>query len=368
MKHTYDFGISQDDFLLEEMALPLENGSLMCIASGGEVPLSLIAKHNIHILALDVSLNQIRLCRLKAAAAQSLEPPESAAFLGFIKRNEPLRTVYFKKMAVLLPKDDLEFWNDNFHLITTGVIRNSRFEKYLLFFCKLFYNYIGKRKIYELLNMESVECQAVYFDKHISKSLIKWLFKIVFSSTLYGNRGLDVQGLRHQNGSLGTQFYLKFREFFTSTPAKKNFYLQFYMLGEVLFEKALPPYLQQDFHENFLKNIQGLTFECGTIQDKVKSIESLRFANYALSNISDWMEEEAMNSLVKTIVNRTEVPVNICARYIHRNPWNDGNQHLFSKLEIDFSKKALGVDRFPFYTMTKSMVNTTSYDSNSKTK
>jgi S-adenosylmethionine:diacylglycerol 3-amino-3-carboxypropyl transferase len=362
MKHMYDFGISQDDFQLEEMALPLENGNLMCIASGGEVPLSLIAKHPIDILALDVSINQIRLCRLKAAAAQTLQPHESAAFLGFTKINETLRTIYFKKLGTMLSKDDLEFWNGNFHLITKGVIRNSRFEKYLLFFCKLFYSYIGKRKIYELLQMESIASQEAYFDKYVSKPLIKWLFRIVFSSTLYGNRGLDVQGLRHQNGSLGTQFYLKFREFFTSTPAKKNFYLQFYMLGEVLFEKALPPYLQEDFHENFLKNIQRLTFECGTIQEKVKSIESLRYANYALSNISDWMEEEAMNSLVKTIVNRTEVPVHICARYIHRNPWNYQNQYLFSKLEIDFSKKVFGIDRFPFYTMTRSMANATSHD------
>ena len=361
MKHPYDFGISQDDFLVEEKALPINSGNLLCVASGGEVPLSLIAKHNISIDAVDVSLNQIRLCRLKAGAVQSLEPHESASFLGFAKKNEVLRATYFEKVAKILPKDDLEFWNKNTSLITKGVIGNSRFEKYLLFFCRLFGRYIGKRKILELVNMESVESQKVYFDKHISKSLIKWIFRVVFSSTLYGNRGLDTQGLIHQKGSLGTQFYLKFRDFFTSTPAKNNFYLQFYLLGQVVFEQALPPYLQQGFHENLLKNIKGLTFENRTIQDKVKHLESLRYTNYAFSNISDWMGKEEMDSLLTTIVNRTEVPIHICARYIHRNPFTNGNQHLFSKVDFDFSKKALRVDRFPFYTITKAITDSTFY-------
>ncbi|PXX28328.1 DUF3419 family protein [Arenibacter sp. ARW7G5Y1] len=361
MKHPYDFGISQDDFLVEEKALPINGGKLLCVASGGEVPLSLIAKHTMNIDAVDVSINQIRLCRLKVGAVQSLEPHESATFLGFSNKNEVCRTTYFEKVAKMLPKDDLEFWNRNISLITKGVIGNSRFEKYLLFFCRLFVSYIGKRKVLELVNMESVESQHVYFDKHIKKSLIKWIFRVVFSPALYGNRGLNAQGLIHQRGSLGTQFYLKFRDFFTSTPAKNNFYLQFYLLGHVVFEQALPPYLQQDFHESLLKNIKGLSFENRTIQDKVKHLDSLRYTNYALSNISDWMEKEEMDSLMTTIVKRTEVPIHICARYIHRNPMTTGNQHLFSKVDFDFSKKFIGVDRFPFYTITKATTDSTIY-------
>ena len=44
MKYPYDFGVSQDDPLVEGYGLNMENNRLLCIASGGEVPLSLLAK------------------------------------------------------------------------------------------------------------------------------------------------------------------------------------------------------------------------------------------------------------------------------------------------------------------------------------
>ena len=97
MKFLYDFGISQDDPLVEGFGLDLEGSNLLCIASGGEIPLSLLAKHETKITAIDISVNQIRLCRLKLASVLALDPNEAAPFLGFTKCSQQERLSYFSR-------------------------------------------------------------------------------------------------------------------------------------------------------------------------------------------------------------------------------------------------------------------------------
>ena len=85
MEALCNYGISQEDVLSEYKALEItRNDSLLCIASAGEIPLNMAALQDLNIVAVDNSINQLRLCRIKQVAASLLDPVIAASFLGYM--------------------------------------------------------------------------------------------------------------------------------------------------------------------------------------------------------------------------------------------------------------------------------------------
>jgi len=355
MKFPYDFGISQDDPQVEDHALNLENSTLLCIASGGEVPLSILATHNIQIKAVDVSLNQIRLCNLKLAAARTLEPDEAAIFLGFKTDTHEKRAHYLSKVSSILSATEIDFWKNQD--ISDGPIWHSRFERYITIFCKLIRHAMGEKRLRQFFDLESLKEQEEYFDKYLHKRINFWFFKIAFSPKLYKKRGLDKQALIHQKGiDMATTFYNKFKKYFTATPASNNYYLQLYFLNEVLFDQALPAYLQPEGVQNIRSRHESLKLEAKSIFEEISSSESLRYENYALSNISDWCDEESMNKLLLNISEKSSPTSNLLIRYIHKNPVNDSLINKELNFNEEYQKETYCIDRFPFYSLIKAKI------------
>ena len=66
MSFLYNFGISQEDERTESAALRLTpNDRVICIASAGEIPLSLAAMGVQHVTAVDIDPAQMALTKLK---------------------------------------------------------------------------------------------------------------------------------------------------------------------------------------------------------------------------------------------------------------------------------------------------------------
>ena len=72
MSFLYNFGFGQEDELTQAAAIEVENGNVLCIASAGDLPLSLLALGARKITAVDISESQLHLCLLKSAAIQGL--------------------------------------------------------------------------------------------------------------------------------------------------------------------------------------------------------------------------------------------------------------------------------------------------------
>jgi S-adenosylmethionine:diacylglycerol 3-amino-3-carboxypropyl transferase len=354
MRYLYDFGISQDDPNVEGCVLPLENSNLLCVASGGEVPLSLLANFDTRIKAVDISANQIRLCKLKQAASLNLEPWEAAVFLGFKKDVKKKWEKYYGKVIRTLTEEDVDFWNKYKFKILYGPIKYSRFERYLSFFCKIVTPMLGKKKLIQLFEMESIEAQKSFFDQYLDKKIIFWIFRIAFSPRIYKKRGLAQQALIHQKGNdMASRFYGRFRDFITATPVRSNFYLQFYFMGEVWFDEALPDYLKPVGVENLRERKNNLVLEVKSIQDEIIGSPQLHYCNYALSNISDWLSVEEMNDLLNNISTKSVAKSNILLRYIHKNPVNEKTLKMRFNFNSSIKENIRSVDRFPFYSVIK---------------
>ena len=222
MQHLFDFGISQEDPVIELNLLDIQlSDKVLSVASGGEMPLSLMCfQPGATITAVDISSSQLKLCRLKMQAAILLPFPENGQFLGYALADRRWRrNIYLDLIHAKLPGDDQVFWMRNQKAIEQGVINFGRFELHIKRVRAMIRLIIGKGNIEKLFSCTTLTEQENVFDKYIAKrKAIQLLFRIAFHPAIYRNRGLNSQALIHAEANTGVIFYNKFRRFCTSTP------------------------------------------------------------------------------------------------------------------------------------------------------
>ena len=353
MEVLYNYGISQEDVLSECRALEIAPGdALLCIASAGEIPLNMAALYNVSILAIDHSVNQLRLCRIKLAAATCLEPIRAASFLGYMTMAESSRySIYSCDIRPLLPPADAAFWDLNPGAISAGVINSARFEQYIRKVSSIGRTILGEKNLKRLFECHSVEEQRQVFDRRITGPIVKGIFKLAFHPWIYKNRGIDPAGLTHSGArNIADFFYGRFRNFCCSTPARENYYLQYTFFNKVLFPEALPEYLQPAHRDAFLENSRHLEFRLAEFGDVLEQSAIGAFNKIHLSNVGDWMSKESMAGLFGLIRDKTLPGARSVMRYIHLN------HEIPSSLPELVTDTALGLDiashdRYPFYSI-----------------
>ncbi|MFZ9028351.1 MAG: DUF3419 family protein [Crocinitomicaceae bacterium] len=350
-RSIYNFGISQEDARTELQALDLkESDSLLCIASGGEIPLNLLALTGCNIVACDTSIEQIHLSKLKLAAILHLEQHKAARLIGFYKAKNEDRLAIYDELRPKLSQEEVDFWDKNIEAIQKGVINVARFEKYILKFSWVLRFLLGKGKLMKLMTLEDVDEQRNFFDKKISNLWVKLLFKVAFHPKIYKNRGMDEHGLQHQkDASISTFFYNRFRDFCTSTLASKNYYFQYTFFNEVLYEKALPEYLCKEGINRIRSNSAKLHFVNSDFTSVLNTEPNGRFNKFHLSNIGDWLSKDEMELVYEAIHMNGASNSSLVVRYIHHNhPIPEHFEKNFN-IDLELGKKLITNDRYPFY-------------------
>jgi len=353
MDFLFNYGISQEDALTECKALDLTSGdSLLCIASAGEIPLNIAALKSVKITAVDISPYQLRLCRIKQAAALNCESVVAASFLGYMEMEADKREMIFREViSSLLSEEDLKYWNANIEAVRIGVINCGRFEQFMRKVTGIGRLIVGKKNLYNLFDCSTIEEQREVFDRTINGIIVKGIFRIAFHPWIYKNRGIDPAGLTHSGArNIGEFFFRRFRNFCCNTLSRNNYYLQFTFFNRVLFPEALPEFLQPRLHEKFSVNVKNIEYRETTIE---KTIEAARPGDYNkihISNIGDWMSKDSMAGLFRLIRNGTSPGAKIIMRYIHLGhkipddvPELQSNAALGNELVLE--------DRYPFYSV-----------------
>jgi S-adenosylmethionine-diacylglycerol 3-amino-3-carboxypropyl transferase len=353
-KTLYDFGLSQDDPRSELKALNLQkNDRILCIASAGEVPLELLVNshESIMIDAADIASSQLYLSNLKLRAAVLPDPYDAARFLGYLDAGEADRFRWFQLIEPELPEPDVKFWKKNKSIFKYGPVHLGKYEMYINRFAPLGRLLLGGRnKLTGLFDTNGIEEQKIYFDSALRSGLLKNLFKIMFHPKLYKRRGISEEGLIHwQHQHLGLTFYNQFRDFCTNTPARKNWLLQFVFFNRVLFEEALPDYLQPNGRIRLRKESDRLRFPERSLTDIMKAAGSGYYNKYALSNVSDWLSAEDFTELLQLIADKSGPAARGLIRYIHSASVSDPNLPEVLGFDPEAGKALLEQDRFPFY-------------------
>lgn len=354
MVSIFDFGISQEDARIEHLALNIKDGDrLLCVSSAGEVPLNILALNDIRIKAVDVSVNQNHLTKLKLYSILSLEPLEAAKFLGFTKSTREQRERLYSKVSESMHEKEKLFWNQNFAIIKTGPIHAARFEKYISKFNGIALRIIGKKNMIQLFESSSIENQKELFDRKINSSLLKKIFQVTFHPRLYKNRGIAPEGLIYRsNQKISEFFFNKFRDFCCSTLARKNYYLQLTFFSQVLFPEAFPEYLMEEGVARIRKNYKNIEISTMPYLEALKQSKKEEFNRFHLSNIGDWMNKNEFADLLRLINTKSSASGRINSRYIYyRHPIPDDLKECFVT-EDQFGEKLTKQDRYPFYGLT----------------
>ncbi|MCK4344711.1 MAG: DUF3419 family protein [Bacteroidales bacterium] len=363
MEQLFNFGISQDDALTESKALKIKKGDrLLCVASAGEVPLNMLANHELRIDAVDISINQIYLSQLKLHSIQSLEPQEAAKFIGFMESTPEERRKLFQKVTEMLDKNEKLFWHKNIKAIEEGPIRVARFEKYIAKFGWIALNIIRKKRFLKLFELDSIESQQEYFDRYLSTGFLRNIFKFAFHPRIYKNRGMDARGLKHSGKrNIALFFYNRFRDFCSSTPARYNYLLQFTFFNKVLFPEALPDYLAEEGISRILKNYSKLTFRQVSYNQAIIQSHKGEFNKFALSNLCDWMENIEFTELLNLIKEKADFNSRLLSRYIHNNYPIEKDLKKYFKPNYEFGEMLVHSDRYPFYSLVPIEYNSSGF-------
>jgi S-adenosylmethionine-diacylglycerol 3-amino-3-carboxypropyl transferase len=353
MEELFDFGISQEDAITLYKALDIKkNDRLLCIASAGEVPLNLLAIQDLWIEAVDISLSQLNLAKIKLYAVCSLEPMEAAAFLGFVDAEPEERKKLFRRVSELMDSSEKLFWIENMSVIEKGPIHEARFEKYIARFNWITFLIFGKNKLLRLFELETINAQQEFFDRHLSRSVLKIIFKIVFHPKMYKKRGMAPQGLTHSGESnISAFFYSRFRDFCSATAARKNYFLQFCFFNKVLFPEALPEYLSERGIQRIRKNQEKLKFRHLSYTELLNQSRKGEFNKFHLSNIGDWMNRDEFTQILRLIKDKAASSSRIMLCYIHCNHSIPEELKNFLIPDYQLGERLVKTDRYPFYNL-----------------
>lgn len=353
MRHLFDFGISQEDPLTELDLLDIRDSDhLLCIASGGEVPLSIFSlRPGVKITAVDISPAQLQLCRLKLQAAIALPFPMNGLFLGYGALDAGTRrNLYFDRIRPGLSKEDHEFWSANLRAIEKGVVHFGRFEGYIRKLRVMAGLIIGKKNSRGLLNCKEPKEQEIFFDTHIApRRAVQYLFRIAFHPAVYKNRGLNSQGLIHARTNTGDIFFRKFRSFCTATPAGNNYFLHYFLTGSCQSLEAFPEYLREANRKNLAAGKEQIIFKQASLQVELAANPEGHFNKIHLSNIGDWMSREDFQNLLEVICKKCTDQTIICNRFLQKNHL-DAEQICNNRFSVSPVSRE-NADRFPFYSI-----------------
>lgn len=353
MKFLYNFGMSQDDAETERKALDLRQGDrLICIASAGEVPLNLLASSNVHIDAVDLSLPQIQLARLKMTAAIHLEPQDAARFIGYKSGSAEERICLYKHLFKYLDTSEKTFWDQYPAVLEKGPIHAARFERYLSRFNWLGLHILNRKKMMKLFEFDNIAQQKLYFDQNLESRKLKRIFKIAFHPKIYKKRAMDNQGLLHSGKrDIAAFFFSRFRNFCTSTLARKNYFLQFTFFNRILFDEALPEYLKEDGNQLLKKRINQLAFYHESVSSRIQNNPKGNYNKFGLSNVGDWLSHEEYADLLQIICKQSEKQSRALLRYIHFAPSVPENLTDIIKTDQQLGHDLESIDRYPFYSL-----------------
>jgi S-adenosylmethionine:diacylglycerol 3-amino-3-carboxypropyl transferase len=360
MSVLFDFGISQEDPYIEKYILNIQPGDrILSLAGAGEVSLSLLSMVNdIQIKAVDISENQIKLCRLKLFAALFIDFPLNGQFLGYSNLDGKKRIELYKlKIRHLIPDEDVLFWDKNLSYIEKGVVNTGRFEQYvkkMRFFASLF---IGSKNLQHLIESKSPDEQKEIFQKCIaSRKSLQILFRIAFHPTIYKKRGLRKQAIIHTGSSTRERFFKKFEDFCTTTPASKNYFLQYLLTGNCITKESYPQYLQPENLMCLRNNLNNFELVKMSLQDALFEKEKGHYTKIHLSNLGDWLSEEQFMDLLTMLNSNCNQGTIICYRYLQKNYFQENRMKEFT-IDYSMSEKACRNDRFPFYNILSVTLN-----------
>lgn len=350
MKPPYDFGLSQEDDRTESEALKLPGGKVLSVASAGDVALGLLARGAERVTAVDVHPGQLELCRLKTACVRTLSREETLGLLGLVTAREGERRGWLRAACEGLPSSSRAFWKARPELLRHGLVWGGRYERYLKKLLTVARPLVGGA-VQELLEASDLSRQSEVFSRKFEGRVLRLVFTVAFHPVLYRGGGLDPRALaqRRARGSLGPQYFSRFRDLCTRTPARENPWLQVHTLGTLVSPSAAQGWLSPEGYPALRGRLGDVQWVQDDVVAHVLGRPAGTYDRAHLSNVTDWLPGERFDALLRALASRLGRPGRCVWRFLHVD--RSVPEDIAAELQVD---RALGEalrarDRFPLY-------------------
>lgn len=347
----YGFGLAQEDERVEAAIFgapgPREG---LCVASGGEVPLGLVAR-GFRVVAVDSSPGQLRLVRLKHAAALRLEPADAAGLLGYAAVPADRRRALWAALREHLPAHDRAAWEADPDALARGPALAGRFERYVGRFLGPMRLLWGRDTLDALCAAPDLEAQRRVYEAGIERPWVRAAFRLAFRPALYRRRGLDERALAQRDDAvpLAEQYLGWLRAWCTATPAADNWFLQVLLRGGLVDPERGPDWLRPAGVAALRAAPDALRLVEGDATRVLAEAPEGSLGAAHLSNLGDWLDAEGFAALLgaaaralapgapfawRELQTRREVPAALADRMVVDRPRGEALR---------------AEDRFPFY-------------------
>ena len=309
------------DIMLEGVG-SLAGKHVLCIASAGDMALSLTGAGAASVHGIDISPVQLYLTELKAIAFRYLEYEELLGFLGV--QDSGHRNKYYTALSAHLSEGGKQYWDAHRKKIEKGLIGSGRFENYFTTFRKYFLPLVHSKAIVAALLQEKTDVeQSAFFERKWNTWRWKRLMQFFFSRKVMGKYGRDPEFLKHVDVPVAEYIRNKSEHHLRSAASCRNYLLHMIFTGR--FGNGLPHYLRKENFAAIRQNIHRLTL---SEMDAGEATGNRTYDVYCFSNIFEYMSDQEFTAVAREWSFR--IPSRARIAY-----WNLMAQRSFSEAEPD---------------------------------
>jgi len=339
------------DTLLEHMKVQAGQ-TVLSICSAGDNTLSLLSRAPAKVIAVDLSAAQLALLELKAQCFKSLGHDQMLYFLGarpsLADGSSPDRLALYGHLRMELSSTARQYFDQNTHLISKGVIDQGKMERYFRIFRQHILPLVKSRALVdELLRAKVRNQRAEFYRKKWGTLLYIGLFKMFFSRHLMGLLGREKCFFDYASENLSPFLLQTSKTALIEQEPEHNPYLCWILTGD--YGAVLPHYLRPENFEAIRGNLGALELKQGNLNDILGEQPEGSIDSFNLSDVFEYLSPEQCRTLAKLIVRGSSPD----GRMVYWNMLVDRKaaaycpQHL--QIEEDFSTSLAAITKTFFY-------------------
>lgn len=238
-----NYSLANEDTWVEHQLLPTEVDSIFTVCGSGSRVLPLIAKNPGQIHVVDLSETQLKLFRLRLAAAKNLSPAEFHYLLGYTQVSPLSRSQLMAKLP--LSPDDQNFWKSQESAWqNAGFIYLGKWERHFMKMGKYF-QLIPGVNVAPLFEAKDLTEQKEIIKKYWKPAFFKFYTKVVLNEwisnkLLYKGSYAGAKAARTTEMSTADFVFSEFNDLFHHTWVRSNYFLNMIFLNQVTNPECFP--------------------------------------------------------------------------------------------------------------------------------
>ncbi len=333
-------------------ALDIKEGDIcLGIASAGDNILSMLTGNPERVIAIDISIPQLSLIKLKIEAIRILSYRELLFFLGVTDGDREERIHIYERIREGLDESSRKYWDFNRESIGEGINHIGKFEKFFRTFRKRILPFVhSEKRIKELLEDRPYTGRKEFYNRKWCSLRWKLMFKIFFSNYVVGKLGRDKEFFRYVEKDIAETMLKRSAYALCELNPHENPYISYILTGNYNISH-LPYFLREENIRLIKENLHKVEIVEGSLEEYLNSTD-LKINKFNLSDIFEYMSLENYGKLMDKIYEDAENGALLAywnlvvPRNSEINDFGKGKYRRLSHIDSSLHK----IDRTFFYT------------------